>query len=68
MVTTRSSSNRSQQDPTKRPTISGRIEKPKKTPKTPKTPKTKMKVQEFMSVEECEAETNLMRQISIGEV
>lgn len=66
MVTTRSSSGRSQPDPKKRPTVSGRVEKPKKTPK--KIIKIKMKVENSMSAEDCEAETNLMREISIGEV
>lgn len=83
MVTTRSLSNYSQPGPgpNNHPTISGRIEKPKNSPQmtrkkaskraTGKTPKTK--AQGDMSAEDCEAaeaeaESKLMRQISLGEV
>ncbi|POS80788.1 hypothetical protein DHEL01_v200833 [Diaporthe helianthi] len=80
MVTTRSLSNRSQPGLNNRPTITGRVEKPRTTPKnnsniTPRrNPKRsarktiKIKVKGEMSAEECEAETMLMRQISLGEI
>lgn len=65
-MTTRSSSESSQQEAKNRPTISGRIENGKKTTKD--TTKSQVKVENPMSAAECEAETILMRQISIGQV
>ena len=62
MVTTRSSSKTSRDDPKKHATTSGRVEKPKKA-----TNKAKMKEEKPMTPEECEAESELMRQISLGE-
>jgi hypothetical protein len=69
MVTTRSSAARAQAAQLQTgPTLDSRIEKPKETPKKKIKIIIKMKVKEPISPAECEAETNLMRQINMGEV